>query len=164
MGTERGELASTQDKESFDERVGDRRTEYAEPQIVRPFVDRLISLGVLPAPAQYSVRWPQIRNLTDKERADLAAKYAEINQRNGDIVITTDEIRDRALELEPLSEIENLDDELERRREREERQKAAGEPPGEEPEAAGRLRRKKNAGPAWLAVGAPNAHSTRLER
>lgn len=113
MGSERGELASTQDRDNWNSRVVDRRNEFAGPQIVRPFVDRLIERGALPQPKQYEVRWPEIQNLNELEQADLAVKIAEMNQKNGEPVITTNEIRDRCFRMEPLDELdEPLDNEL----------------------------------------------------
>ena len=50
MGSEQGELASSQDRDNWRERVQDRRTRFAEPDVVRPFVDRLVELGALPKP------------------------------------------------------------------------------------------------------------------
>jgi hypothetical protein len=109
IGSERGELASTQDKENWDERVGDRRREWAEPDVVRPFVQRLIEHKTLPEPVEYETRWPEMRNLNDVERADLALKWAELNSKMGETVVTANEIRDHVLLLDPLDE-EELDD------------------------------------------------------
>jgi hypothetical protein len=103
LGSERGELASTQDRFNWDNRVRDRRLEYAGPFIVRQFVDRCIALGILPPVKEYDVRWPEIKNLDDVQRADVALKYAQVNESNGSVVITEDEIRDRVLELPPLT-------------------------------------------------------------
>jgi hypothetical protein len=102
-GSERGELASTQDRANWEERISDRRYEFAGPQVVRPFVDRMIELGVLPEPEQYEVRWPDIRNFNDAERAIIAGQWASINSSFGGIVVTANEIRDRVLGMEPLS-------------------------------------------------------------
>lgn len=52
LGSERGELASTQDRDTWRERVQDRRTRFAEPELVRPFVERLIERNCLPKPQQ----------------------------------------------------------------------------------------------------------------
>jgi hypothetical protein len=49
-GSERGELASTQDDSSWIERLAHRQQTYITPKIIAPFVDRLIMLGVLPLP------------------------------------------------------------------------------------------------------------------
>lgn len=105
LGSERGELASTQDRDNWNERVNDRRTEYAEPYVVRQLVDRLIEHGVLPEPAEYSVRWPK-HELSDTDRASLASKMADVNQKQGETVITIDEIRDHALGYPPLEEVD----------------------------------------------------------
>jgi hypothetical protein len=105
-GSERGELASTQDRANWEERVADRRYEFAGPQVVRPFIDRMIELGVLPEPKTYEVRWPDIRNFNDDERAAIAAKWAEINSKFGGVVVLANEIRDRVLGMQPLTPAE----------------------------------------------------------
>lgn len=106
MGSERGELASSQDQENWDDQVSDRRDEFAGPQVVRVLVDRLIFYGALTKPAEYETRWP-MRSLDDKARADVADKWASINQKNGSTVVTVDEIRDRVLGLPPLDELDD---------------------------------------------------------
>jgi hypothetical protein len=118
VGSEQGQLASEQDRVNWAERVQDRRNEFAGPTVVRQFVDRLIEHGALPEPSDYDVRWPQIFDLSDDERAKIAVKYAEINQKAGKIVVTVDEIRDLTLGLGALPE--------EARKENEETAKAAG--------------------------------------
>ena len=102
MGSERGELASTQDRDNWTERVQDRRDDFAGPSVVRQFVDRMIELGALPEPVEYEVFWPAVNDLTDEQRLDVAIKYAEINAKAGEVVVTANEIRDLALDLEPL--------------------------------------------------------------
>lgn len=119
MGSERGELASSTDQTNYDDRVEDRRNEFASTQIVRPFVDRLVMLGVLPEPEQYNARWPEVDNLDEMGRMELALKAAEVNNKQGETVVTANEIRDRILGYPPLEESE-LDDELEVRVEEEE--------------------------------------------
>ena len=99
MGSEAGHLASTQDREAWSEKVSDRRKEFAEPQIVRPLVDRLIRWGTLPTPSQYEVKWPEVEELTEESKLELADKAAGINQKMGSDVITADEIRDQYLDL-----------------------------------------------------------------
>lgn len=51
MGSERGELASSQDDAAWNDRVKMRQRTYITSKIVIPFVDRLIAMGVLPKPA-----------------------------------------------------------------------------------------------------------------
>jgi len=50
MGSERGELASSQDDASWNDRLKQRQNGYLTPRVIVPFVDRLISVGVLPEP------------------------------------------------------------------------------------------------------------------
>jgi hypothetical protein len=102
-GSELGELASTQDRSNWDTQIEDRRDEYAKPVVVRPLVDRLIEHGALPAPKEYDVLWPDIRNLNIVERSQVAIRWSQLNERSGGIVVTAQEIRDKVLGLEPLT-------------------------------------------------------------
>lgn len=85
-GTERGELASSQDQEAWLSMIQTRREEYAEPSIIRPFVDRLIELKILPKPAEdYFVNWQDLFSRSDKDmaevgkiRADALKQYASV--------------------------------------------------------------------------------------
>jgi hypothetical protein len=110
LGSERGELASTQDRDNWTERVQDRRDDYAGPLVVRQLVDRFILVGALPKPTQYDVHWPAVNDLTDEQKVNIAAKYAEINQKAGETVITANEIRDWALGRDPLDPEDVMDD------------------------------------------------------
>lgn len=101
MGSEAAKLASTQDADTWDERVADRRSEYAAPQIVKPFVERMIWLGVLPKPkGHFDVRWPEIKNLNEAQRADLALKWSQLNKNAGDVVVSGADIREKILGLD----------------------------------------------------------------
>jgi hypothetical protein len=93
-GSERGELASSQDDAAWNDRLKGRQKTYITPRIIAPFVDRLIALGVLPkpnaprpAPRQavqgrggftlrsrtgFSVWWPDLTSQTDQEKAQVA--------------------------------------------------------------------------------------------
>lgn len=95
-GSERGELASSQDTNAWLTLIQERREEHAEPCIIRPFVDRCIEYGVLPTPTQaegeYSVNWPDLWAQSDKEKAEVGKTRAEAlksygsNPTNQDIV------------------------------------------------------------------------------
>lgn len=107
VGSERGELASTQDRENWEQVVTDRRTDFAEPTMLRPLIDRFIDLGVLPEPSRedgtrYEVRWPEIESLTETEAAEVATKWAGLNTLIGEMVVGGAEIRDRILRLDKL--------------------------------------------------------------
>lgn len=71
-GSERGELASTEDRKNWLDLIKTRREEYAEARIVRPFVDRLIEVGVFPKPDEsYSVYWEDLYAQSDKDKAEI---------------------------------------------------------------------------------------------
>lgn len=77
-GSERGELASTQDTLRWNGRLMQRQENYITPRIIVPFVDRLIWLKVLPEPTDgYSVVWPDLSKLTAAEQADIAVKQTD---------------------------------------------------------------------------------------
>lgn len=76
LGSERGELASSQDRENFASNIETRREKFAEPRILRPFVNAMGALGILQVPPKYSVQWPSLFNLNDTEKANLANTVA----------------------------------------------------------------------------------------
>lgn len=120
IGTEEGKLAGSQDERSWHSSVESRRKKYAEPVIARPFIDWLIAHGVLPAPdsGKYTMEWPNLFELTDSDRADIAKTTAEaIAEYAGDfydpaIIMPPDEFAERYLGYvnpNPLTEEEMLD-------------------------------------------------------
>lgn len=77
-GSERGELASTEDRKNWFDLIATRRGEYAEVHIVRPFVDRLIEFGVFPQPTEgYSVVWEDLYAQSDKDKAEIGKTRSE---------------------------------------------------------------------------------------
>jgi hypothetical protein len=73
IGSERGELASSQDERGFLASMEERRTNHVEARIVRPVIDRLIQVQLLPTPTEgYSVTWPPLVVLGEKDKADIA--------------------------------------------------------------------------------------------
>ncbi len=72
-GSERGQLASSQDDATWNDRLRERQRDYVTPRIIVTFVDRLIFLGVLPKPLKgYKVDWPDLTSQSDKEKAIVA--------------------------------------------------------------------------------------------
>lgn len=75
LGSERGDLASSQDALSWEARVKGRRDTHTTPTLLVPFIDRLIWAGVLPEPAsEYYAGWWDAENATAAERAALLAQ------------------------------------------------------------------------------------------
>lgn len=85
LGSERGELASSQDEANWLGRIAERQEQFAEPRILRALIDRLIAIKALDPPQDgvYEVEWPNLFYLTDMEQAkvyaDRAAAIAEVS-------------------------------------------------------------------------------------
>jgi hypothetical protein len=77
-GSERGELASTQDTGEWKTYVQSRREDHAEPNIIFPFINRLIELKILPAPesGDYQVDWLDLFSISEKERVEIGKSRA----------------------------------------------------------------------------------------
>jgi uncharacterized protein len=83
-GSERGELASGQDAKAWHQRVSRRNKGYLSSRLIAPFIDRLITIGVLPEPqlkrsktaakGGYSIWWPDHESQSDAEKADILTK------------------------------------------------------------------------------------------
>jgi hypothetical protein len=77
LGSERGQLASGQDRQSWNERVSERQTGETDPTILRPFVDRMIDRAGLPRPKNgYQTVWPVPESLNETERSHNAQRIA----------------------------------------------------------------------------------------
>ena len=72
MGSERGELASSQDKSAWTQKIKGRRQRIAVPSLIAPFVDMLILTGVLPEPETYKAGWDYEPGLSEQEKASTA--------------------------------------------------------------------------------------------
>ena len=86
LGSERGELASTTDMETWNKRVSKRREGYVSPMVIRLFIDRMIIFGVLPEVKEYKTKWPDLDTPSDKDKAEVGkikteafAKYVQGN-------------------------------------------------------------------------------------
>lgn len=85
VGSAQGQLASAkEDTRQWAGTIAGRQQSYAEPEVLRPFIDWLIWSGAIPAPGQgsYDVgtlddagnerTWPSIIEQTDEERATIS--------------------------------------------------------------------------------------------
>lgn len=136
MGSERGELASSQDQGAWNDRLRTRQSLYLLPHLIIPFTDRLISFGVLPVPDEgYNAHWPDVNTLSDLEKAQVAAqRTAALVQYvggGGDAVVTPIDFLTRFLYLdqqEALEILEKTEEELAK-----EQEEAPTPVPGEMP-------------------------------
>lgn len=111
MGTESGELSSSQDRLNWRDRVNERRLLFAAP-VIFEFVNRLIEKGALPKPSGkqyasgYSISWPPVGRVDEKTQADIVSKVAAANQTSqqsgAGIVMTPNEMRNVYLDLPNL--------------------------------------------------------------
>jgi hypothetical protein len=76
-GSERGQLASSQDEVAWADRMMGRQGGYITPRIIIPFIDRCVLLGALSEPKQYGVEWQSLRELSPQEKAAKASTRAE---------------------------------------------------------------------------------------
>jgi hypothetical protein len=127
LGSERGELASSQDERNWAMRVDERRLEYCEPILLRATIDRLIDVGVLPEPTDgYDVKWPDLLAQSEKEKVEVGQTLAQslkayVDAQGADQVVPPDVMLEKLgfgpAEIEKINEIL---DELEKEREAEE--------------------------------------------
>lgn len=78
FGSERGELASSQDQLEWRATITGRQVNTAEPVFVRQTVDRFVDIGILPEPrqGQYEVIWPQSEAIDPVRQAEVAERTA----------------------------------------------------------------------------------------
>lgn len=73
VGSERGELSSSQDEGDWNDRLRQYMNGHLTPNVFVPFIDRLIALFVLPEPEDgYTVWWPDLATQTENEIAQVA--------------------------------------------------------------------------------------------
>ncbi|MDY6780013.1 MAG: DUF1073 domain-containing protein, partial [Halobacteria archaeon] len=108
LGTERGDLASTQDEAAFVQSIEERRQKFAEPRMFRDFIGLLLGHGVLSDPRDdsYDVDWPDNFELTELEEAELqqrkAKAYKDVSAMGDPSeVATLEERRVEVLDLPP---------------------------------------------------------------
>jgi hypothetical protein len=77
MGSEEAKLAADADSKAWKQRMKRRQTKYITPRIIRPFLDRMIAVRVVPEPASYEVQFPDLLASSAMEKADLALKWTE---------------------------------------------------------------------------------------
>lgn len=79
LGTERGELSSSQDENNWSARITERREQFAGPVILDAFFKAGQRLGFM-AQGDYKIVWPESDTLGEAGRADVALKKAQALQ------------------------------------------------------------------------------------
>lgn len=75
MGVEIGQLASDEDTRNWNKRLERRRNKYITPFLIRPFIERLSALSILPEiDRPPMVQWPDLNTLSDLDIANVAEK------------------------------------------------------------------------------------------
>lgn len=110
FGTERGELASAQDRSNLSDNVQGYRDSHCNV-VVRQFLARLIEYGALPGPVKHELVWPEMEEMSEPEKADVVSKMATANKANvdagGGLIVAANELRNDVLGKGPIEEIEN---------------------------------------------------------
>ena len=109
-GSERGELASTQDQTDWETTITSRQENVMTPLFVRQTIQRLIDFGVLPPPqaGDFQVIWPSSGSTNPTRQAEIAERMAKaiaayVSGR-GRMVMPVEEFRERALGLPAVPE------------------------------------------------------------
>ena len=86
LGSEAGELASAQDRANWAERIDERRKLFSEPRILRPTVDILQNVGLLPE-GEVEFEWPSafLQNPLEEgqTKAQTARAIGNISRQTG---------------------------------------------------------------------------------
>lgn len=76
-GSERGNLASTQDEAGWLQRIARRQINVAEHGMLRPLIDRMLGLHALPEPGRpYTITWENLLSLSEEQQAAVVKEYA----------------------------------------------------------------------------------------
>ena len=77
VGSERGELSSSQDKDQWLGLIVDRRENYAEPEIFEPFLDKCMAHGILTMHDMFTIIWSDLFAQSEKEKVDIGKVRAD---------------------------------------------------------------------------------------
>jgi len=79
LGSERGELASSQDERGWHQKLKRRRSKYATPTIIKPFARLCCNAGVLPEPRKgtFWVEWPEANEMDAAAMASVGLQRTQ---------------------------------------------------------------------------------------
>lgn len=118
IGSEAGELASTQDDENWSKRIRERRETFVSPSILMPFVRVLVQIGEVTEPqGDFWCEWPHAGDVTPLDRSTIANNTSSaINTYATSIdaqaIVPVAEFREHVLGLPPTSEYANTEESL----------------------------------------------------
>lgn len=108
VGSESGELASSQDENNWLGRIEERRNNFADPCIVRQVIDRLILLEVIAPPksGDYLLEFPPQSGLSELAAAQIGEVKARTlatysNTIGSEDIVPPEEFREKMLGFEP---------------------------------------------------------------
>ena len=115
-GSERGELASSQDEKNWASRIDERRKNYIGPMVLRVFIQRLIDVGVLPEPKEFEIEWSDLFAIGEKDKSDIAKIKTETlvaysNAMGADMIIPPSMFLKKFLQMD-ADEIKEIEEEL----------------------------------------------------
>ena len=76
LGAAEGQGGSRNDRANWADRLAERVAEYANPIVLKRLLDCLIWAGVLPAPEDLEIEWPEAFKMDPLERAQTSAQMA----------------------------------------------------------------------------------------
>lgn len=73
-GSERGELASSQDQNTYNNLISERRGDLCTLVFIRQFVDKLVDYALISVPTgdDYEVKWAQLSAIGAKEKSEIS--------------------------------------------------------------------------------------------
>lgn len=80
MGIEEGVVSGSQATNAWNRRLDNRKNRYVTPMVIKPVLQRLTDLGVLPpiaTPYGWKIVWPDISNPSVMEKAEVAIKRTD---------------------------------------------------------------------------------------
>ena len=77
VGSERGELSSTQDRGQWLSLVKTRMEEFAEPVILRPFISTCMEHNILPKIKDFNILWEDLFAPSEKEKVEVGKLRAD---------------------------------------------------------------------------------------
>ena len=106
-GSEQAQLASSQDANNWAARVIERQKDFCEINMLRPIINWFIKNGIIAAPKddKYEIIWPDLRTISDMEKADVAVKRTQalsnyINSAGAEMVMPPKQLFEDVLGLE----------------------------------------------------------------